>query len=264
MKSIVLSGRLKNAVEVVWHKCRSLHTNTLVTLLRLQLLGLTSPPPRTKSVEPPLLAHRVGWLRLAFGFGTSAHAEDRASLPHDGLLRRLRHHALLTFLGSREALRLPLLLAALLSLSFIFLTGCDYARMYDQDSVKTYERKMPAMDARTMPVNDGFQALLNADPQSLRNPLPPSAKSTEEGRSAYTYFCIQCHGPRLDGKGTVGQSFYPLPANLTSGDILSKNDGTLHARIRLGTGRHPRLFSTVSAEDTWAILNYMRSKRGGQ
>ena len=33
---------------------------------------------------------------LAFGFGTSAYAQDRASLPLDGLLRRPRHHTLLT------------------------------------------------------------------------------------------------------------------------------------------------------------------------
>ena len=39
----------------------------------LLFLGLTSPPPRTKSVEPPLLTHGVGWfMSLALGFGTFA------------------------------------------------------------------------------------------------------------------------------------------------------------------------------------------------
>jgi hypothetical protein len=35
----------------------------------------------------------------------------------------------------------------------------------------------------------------------------------------------------------------------------------LYAEARLGVARHPRLFSTVSAEDAWAVIIYMRSKR---
>jgi hypothetical protein len=50
-------------------RCRNLHANQLPALQRLQ--------------------------SLAFDFGTSAYAEDRASLPLDGLLRRPRHRALL-------------------------------------------------------------------------------------------------------------------------------------------------------------------------
>jgi hypothetical protein len=151
---------------------------------------------------------------------------------------------------------------ALMLLSLIALTGCDYARMYDQDVIKTYKGKMPAMDQRTVPVNDGFQVLLQADPQSLRNPLPYSADSIERGRLAYSYFCVQCHGRRLDGRGTVGQSFVPLPANLTSDRVLSKGDGVLYSEVRLGVARHPRLFSTFSAGDAWAVIIYMRSRKG--
>jgi len=51
-------------------------------------------------------------------------------------------------------------------------TGCDYARMYDQDSVKTYGRKMAATDKRAIPVKDGFQILSHTDPAILKNPLP--------------------------------------------------------------------------------------------
>ena len=149
----------------------------------------------------------------------------------------------------------------LMLLLAISLTGCDYARMYDQDSVKSYERKMPPMDARTIPINDGFQALLHADAKSLKNPLSQSGHSVERGRVAYSYYCIQCHGPRMDGEGTVGQSFMPLPADLTSDRVLSKSDGVLYAEVRLGFARHPRLFSTISAEDTWAVIIYMRSRR---
>ena len=65
------------------------------------------------------------------------------------------------------------LLCSLLILASALLWGCDYARMYDQESVRTYKEKMPAMDRRTIPVEGGFQNLLTADPRTLRNPAPP-------------------------------------------------------------------------------------------
>ena len=142
------------------------------------------------------------------------------------------------------------------------LCGCDYGRMYDQDVIKTYGQKMPEMDARTIPVQDGFQRLVNADPRSLKNPLHYSKASTEQGAQAYGYYCIQCHGPKADGDGTVGQSFVPLPADLSSRVVQDQSDGELYAKIRLGFKRHPKLFSTVSEADTWAVVVYVRSLKG--
>jgi hypothetical protein len=150
-------------------------------------------------------------------------------------------------------------LAGLLILVLSLVCGCDFGRMYDQDVIKTYGQKMPEMDKRTAPVQDGFQELVNTDPRSLKNPLPYSKTSLERGYRVYGYYCVQCHGVNSDGSGTVGQSFAPLPANLTSPEILSQKDGQLYAKIRLGFKRHPVLFSTVAAEDTWAVIVHMRS-----
>ena len=145
---------------------------------------------------------------------------------------------------------------------FTLFCGCDYGRMYDQDVFKTYDRKMPEMDARTVPVHDGFQKLVTADPQSLKNPLEYSKASVEQGAQAYGYYCVHCHGPKADGNGTVGQSFFPLPTDLTSQPVQEQSDGELYAKIRLGFKRHPKLFTTVSEQDTWAVVNYVRSLRG--
>jgi cytochrome c553 len=152
-----------------------------------------------------------------------------------------------------------LVLVALLG---VILSGCDYGRMYDQDVVKTYGRKMPDMDARTIPVEDGFQRLVSADPGSLKNPLQYSKSSIEQGAQAYSYYCVHCHGPKADGNGTVGQSFVPLPTNLSSQPVQDQSDGELYAKIRLGFKRHPQLFTTVSDEDAWAVVIYIRSLKG--
>ena len=154
------------------------------------------------------------------------------------------------------------MLSGVVMLILLKLCGCDYGRMYDQDVIKTYGRKMPEMDTRTIPVQDGFQTLVTADPKRLRNPLKYSKSSVDQGAQAYSYYCIQCHGPKADGNGTVGQSFVPLPTDLLSSGVQGQADGELYAKIRLGFKRHPKLFSTVSDEDTWAVVSYIRSLKG--
>lgn len=148
-------------------------------------------------------------------------------------------------------------------LCFSSMVSCDYARMRDQESVRTYKKRMPEMDQRTIPIDGGFQVLALADPRTLTNPVPPTASSLDRGRRAYGYFCIHCHGPRADGMGTVGQSFFPLPADLASARVQSLGDGELYVRIRLGYKRHPQLFATVSEGDTWALVIYLRSLKAG-
>lgn len=137
--------------------------------------------------------------------------------------------------------------------------GCDYARMYDQASIQTYERKMPEIDGRTVPIREGFEALSTADPRGIKNPLAYTGESVDRGRLAYTYFCIHCHGPKADGNGTVGQSFVPLCTDLASRAVKQQGDGEVYAKIRLGFKRHPKLFDTIPAEETWAVIIYVRS-----
>jgi hypothetical protein len=38
-----------------------------------------------------------------------------------------------------------------------------------------------------------------------------------------------------------------------------QSDGELYAKIRLGFRRHPLLYSTISENDTWAVIVYLRS-----
>jgi mono/diheme cytochrome c family protein len=157
---------------------------------------------------------------------------------------------------------LRLTAACLLLILLGIAAGCDYARMYDQESVRPYKKETPPADERSVPVRDGFQALLTADPKSLKNPVPAGARSLDRGKQAYGYFCVQCHGPDADGRGTVGQSFSPLPADLSSTEVQSQGDGQLYARIRLGYLRHPRLYTTISEPDAWAVVDYIRTLAG--
>ncbi len=144
-------------------------------------------------------------------------------------------------------------------LIFPLIGGCDYARMRNQEDVRTYEKEMPAMDSRAIPGHGGYNVLINADPADLKNPLPLNPETVHRGWLTYAYFCMQCHGPYSDGNGTVGQSFAPLPANLKDPAVQEQTDGELYAKILLGFARHPALYTTVSEQDAWAAVNYIRS-----
>ena len=81
----------------------------------------------------------------------------------------------------------------------------------------------------------------------------------DQGRKSYGYYCVQCHGPRLDGKATVGQSFYPLPTDLLGPKVQAQTDGATFYKSVLGYKRQPPLYATVAAEDRWAIIHYLRA-----
>jgi mono/diheme cytochrome c family protein len=151
----------------------------------------------------------------------------------------------------------------MIALCLVSLAQCNYNRMKDQASVRTYKEEMPDMDSRTVPLTDGFQVLKTADPKTLRNPLPTTGASVSEGKKAYLYYCVQCHGPQANGAGTVGQSFSPLPSDLKSADVQSLTDGELYSRIRLGYQRHPTLYTTIPENNAWAVVNFIRTLRGG-
>lgn len=143
-----------------------------------------------------------------------------------------------------------------------WLWSCDYARMSDDEAVDTYQTPMPEMPQNTVPVDGGYALLKEACPKDLQNPLPLTPQSITRGRESYQYYCIHCHGPEAEGYGTVGQSFSPLPTNLKGSSVQGQGEGELFYKISFGYKRHPPLYYTVSVEDRWAVVCYIRSLAG--
>jgi mono/diheme cytochrome c family protein len=61
--------------------------------------------------------------------------------------------------------------------------------------------------------------------------------------------------------GTVGQSFTPLPGDLRSPKVQAMADGALYKEISFGKpdGRQPPLATTISMDDRWQIIAYLKS-----
>ncbi len=135
-------------------------------------------------------------------------------------------------------------------------------RMWETPGVKPYEKPIPVMDAQAIPAHGGENLYRLADPATLQAPAALNQPATiAAGRQGYQFYCVQCHGKYHDGLGTVGQSFAPLPGDLRSPRVQSMPVGQLFHEISYGLpgGRQPALASTISPEERWQIIAFVKS-----
>lgn len=151
---------------------------------------------------------------------------------------------------------LPAVLAGL-----ALLAGCDIgAMMSNQASIQAYEEQADPPPPGAVPIGGGEGALRDSAEGSLRNPVASTPESVKRGDKVIQAACSHCHGKDLDGEGTVGQSFHPLPADLRSDRVLGLSDDRIFRVISYGSGRCPPLHSTLTVEDRWHAINALRSR----
>lgn len=88
---------------------------------------------------------------------------------------------------------------------------------------------------------------------------PEKGDDPVSGREIYVNTCIRCHG--IDGKGALGTTLVPPPADLSSPAVQNRLDGTLFKRIHegkpntaMGAWKH-----ALSDEEIWDVLAYVRT-----
>lgn len=166
----------------------------------------------------------------------------------------------------KRLLILPLAIAVLVLAAYEALVYYDnnfkYGRMWETPGVHPLEQPpLPASNG-IVPWQGGEALLKAAPPEQLASPLKHERPDElETGKTLYLTFCAQCHGKNLDGNGTVGQSFQPLPANLRSEKVQSLSEGALFKDLSYGTpkGRQPPLAGTIAVDERWLIIAYVKS-----
>jgi mono/diheme cytochrome c family protein len=137
-----------------------------------------------------------------------------------------------------------------------------YGRMRETPAVRPHEEPMPIMEPGVAPINGGEAILRVTEAADLNPPMDIEASaSVARGREVYFTFCAQCHGMKVDGNGTVGQSFNPLPTDLRSPAVQSQPSGKLFKSISYGIlgGRQPALDTTIMIEDRWKVIAFVKS-----
>jgi hypothetical protein len=137
-----------------------------------------------------------------------------------------------------------------------------FGRMWETPAIRPHETVLPVMEEGGVPFPGGEALYREADGITLKSPITPNASDLAEGKRLCGVFCAQCHGIYYDGRGTVGQSFTPLPANLKSPEVQALPEGILFQRISYGSpppGRQPPLASSIAMTDRWKIIAHLQS-----
>jgi len=159
--------------------------------------------------------------------------------------------------------------------------------MVDSYAFKAYEWKMlpqPETSVQRQPTGPrGVAAYQTAyvtqvDRQSsavvdaMGNPFPTDEAHVAEGKRLFQVSCAPCHGMEGKGGGPVthhdpakGFNRFPLPAPLLSGAgavTAVRSDGYIYATIRNGGALMPAYGISLTEQERWSIVSYIRTLDG--
>jgi len=94
-----------------------------------------------------------------------------------------------------------------------------------------------------------------------KNPFPATAENIDEGKQAFTQYCMVCHG--LDGQNTgvpFAEMMSPPVPSLASADVQAFTDGQLKWIIQHGIrpSGMPPSEGVFGDEDMWKMVLYIR------
>jgi mono/diheme cytochrome c family protein len=137
-----------------------------------------------------------------------------------------------------------------------------YGRMRETPAVRPYEEPLLIKEAGLVPINGGEAIYRVSTGPDLQSPIDMAQPAViNRGKAVYLIYCAQCHGHNHDGKGTVGQSFAPLPTDLRSAKVQDSPAGVLFRNVSYGVpdGRQPPLHATIAVKDRWKVVAYVKS-----
>jgi mono/diheme cytochrome c family protein len=97
------------------------------------------------------------------------------------------------------------------------------------------------------------------------NPTKPDAESLARAKKIYGYECAMCHGDDGAGAGDLAKNMKAKMGDFRDPTTLKGHtDGELFYIIKNGKGEMEGEGQRVKPEDTWNLVNYLRSMSKGQ
>lgn len=119
------------------------------------------------------------------------------------------------------------------------------------------------MPSGTLPVHGGEPPIAREEvADSLQNPLTPTAAHLRVGAALFATHCGPCHGDAGKGNGPVAFQMILSPPDLTTAQPAERADGYLYATIRNGSIVMPAYGDTMSADERWEVVLYLRHLQG--
>ena len=92
-----------------------------------------------------------------------------------------------------------------------------------------------------------------------KNLYPPDEYSIARGKKAYKLECTRCHGKGGKGDGSSAFNIEKTVSDLTSDDVQSQTDGELFWKISEGRKPMPLAKRTLTDDQRWDVINYIRT-----
>jgi mono/diheme cytochrome c family protein len=119
-----------------------------------------------------------------------------------------------------------------------------------------------AVFAQTPPKAEPWKAPARA--AGKENPIPADPKSLAPGKDLFVLGCVPCHGPTGRGDGPAAATLERdgvriRPGNLSLPQMWEQTDGELFWKISEGRSPMPTWKQSLSEEQRWQIINYVRT-----
>jgi mono/diheme cytochrome c family protein len=162
------------------------------------------------------------------------------------------------------------ILAVIFGIVVLVVAASALYLMFTGPRMRIQPKLMPNR-ARIPTLPDGIVPISGVETQDFAslpvyNPLPRTERTRRTGQVYYGYYCVFCHGRTGRGDGPVGQSYTPVPTDLTSPPVRNLSDGDLYRAMLTGVGHEPVLPHVIVPQAPWYIVSYIRhlqSQDGG-
>jgi mono/diheme cytochrome c family protein len=150
------------------------------------------------------------------------------------------------------------------ALSLVGCTESDIDPMMRQEKFKPYWRNDNYSDGRSMRIPPEG-TVPRERPLNAMTPPPVTAALVQRGRERFDVHCAVCHGFAGDGDSVVASKMsLRAPPTLLDDKIRAYTVTQIFTVATEGYGYMPKYDSEISAQDRWAIANYIKALQMSQ
>lgn len=127
-----------------------------------------------------------------------------------------------------------------------------------EEVIKTETKVEPVAEKPVAVAQSTSDWKVPAKYEAMKNPIPAKTDASI-GKSLYARHCQSCHGSQGYGDGTKAKDMKGDLGDFSSANFQKQSDGALFYKTAIGRLDMPGFEKKLNEEDTWLVVNYMRT-----